>query len=95
SALTPMTRTSRARIFPLTRINEAAEGAGREYGRLKSHLPVETYSCSNQNTVGQLPIGSGLITMEFLSPQDKIWPSKPLSERATSNIEHRTSNAEH
>src|SRR5262249_31594514 len=42
----PMTRTSRARIFPLTLTNEAEEAKLRGgKRRLKQTPPVETYSC--------------------------------------------------
>src|SRR6185437_7890745 len=41
-----ITRTSRARIFPLTLTNEAEEAKLRGgKGRLKQPSPVETYSC--------------------------------------------------
>src|SRR5207237_739970 len=41
-----MTRTSRARIFPLTLTNEAEEAKLRGgKGRLKQPSPVEAYSC--------------------------------------------------
>jgi hypothetical protein len=44
---TPMTLTSRARIFPLTLTNEAEEEEERGgNGRLKAPSPVETYSCN-------------------------------------------------
>src|SRR6516164_645052 len=43
---TPITRTSRARIFPLTLTNEPEEEKLREgKGRLKQPSSVETYSC--------------------------------------------------
>ena len=46
-----MTRTSRARIFPLTRVKEAAEGGVRgEKGRLKRPSPVLRCSCMLQMT---------------------------------------------
>src|SRR5262244_904681 len=42
----PITRTSRARIFPLTLTNEPEEEKLREgKGRLKQPSSVETYSC--------------------------------------------------
>src|SRR5215470_7916939 len=42
----PITRTSRARIFPLTLTNEPEEEKLREgKGRLKRPSSVETYSC--------------------------------------------------
>src|SRR5438270_13764782 len=45
---TPMTRTSRARILPLTLTNEPAKGEERgEKGRLKAPSRVEAYSCGN------------------------------------------------
>ena len=47
---TPMTRTSRARIFPLTLTNEAEEEEERGgKGRLKTPSSVETYSCRLYN----------------------------------------------
>src|SRR5438270_6799131 len=48
---TPMTRTSRARIFPLTLTKEPGEAEGREgKGRLKTPSRVETYSCRFHQT---------------------------------------------
>src|SRR5215471_4599731 len=52
---TPMTRTSRARIFPLTLVNEAEEEKLRGgKGRLKQPSPVETYSCRVLTTISPI-----------------------------------------
>src|ERR1043166_3882375 len=52
---TPMTRTSRARIFPLTLTNEEEGEAERgAKGRLKTPSPVELYSCSIFGTIQAL-----------------------------------------
>ena len=53
-----MTLTSRARIFPLTRVNEAAEGGVRgEKGRLKRPSPLLGCSCMLQ--MASLRISAG------------------------------------
>src|SRR5690349_24499120 len=49
---TPITRTSRARIFPFTLTNGPEEEEEREgKGRLKTPSSVETYSCIDCSTI--------------------------------------------
>src|SRR5215475_11593029 len=69
---TPITRTSRARIFPFTLLDGPEKEEEREgKGRLKTPSSVETYSCTDF----QKHIGT---TASLLS--DTLTPNNPFSQ---------------
>src|SRR5258707_879385 len=56
----PMTRTSRARIFPLILTYDPGEGEREGKGRLKRPPPVGTYSCFALTIICKRAVWHGL-----------------------------------